>query len=183
MSVIQTTILQEDINKLQQLKKFEVVTDVEMEKYILDNLSKSVEIGESPVADMLTYKMIAIIDPATAIPTGTHIFVKDLEKAKGGIYKLTAQNKKLGRVGARYGEQTGGLTAEIRHETNKEKENIITDPKVILEATKHINSLKEKRNRSAKGSPTYSKLVEKITELESRKVLDKDGNITGWKKK
>jgi hypothetical protein len=45
----------------------------------------------------------------------------EILKARGGVYKLTGVNKKLGRVGQKYGEANSNETDAIKHRTLKEQ--------------------------------------------------------------
>lgn len=45
----------------------------------------------------------------------------EILKARGGVYKLTGENKKLGRVGQKYGEVNSNETDAIKHRTLKEQ--------------------------------------------------------------
>ena len=282
MNIIVNSITPSDLEKLEKSINHEVVYVKEMTQFFNDEIVKGEEGGIGNILNNFVGYTVLNVLGKDNIPINL-VYVKDLTKARGGVYKNTSQNKKLGRIGAKYGEPTGGLANEIRNENKKaedekrdvkgeyshldnedlqreygnlvdamkdwsegskvkyheawkqrnkkkrdleseikgrdkkaegikggkkpqsdaqkkftgdvtsgktnlsemadKKEDMFTDPALILKMTKTVNSWKERRNKSQKGSPEHTMLVSKIEAAEKRKVVDKAGELIGWKKK
>ena len=91
----------------------------------------------------------------------------EILKARGGVYKPTGENKKLGRVGQKYGEANSNETDAIKHRTMKEQ------AKEWPKKYKQGEESKEEKE-DVKGLREHSaKIGEKIEEIKKiDKVLE-----------
>jgi len=121
MNIIVNSITSSDLEKLEKSINHEVVYVKEMTQFFNDEIVKGEEGGVvNTLNNLVGYTALNVLGKDN-IPINL-VYVKDLIKARGGVYKNTSQNKKLGRIGAKYGEPTGGLANEIRSENKKAAE-------------------------------------------------------------
>jgi len=140
MNIIVNSITSSDLEKLEKSINHEVVYVKEMTQFFNDEIVKGEEGGVvNTLNNLVGYTALNVLGKDN-IPINL-VYVKDLTKARGGVYKNTAQNKKLGRIGAKYGEPTGGLANEIRSENKK------ADPSKV--EVKDIGFIKQGNNTVA----------------------------------
>lgn len=148
------SITKDDFLKMVRLQHLEVITQNQlhnntqiiksyMEKSLISELS-DIEKGDANmmIEDLSTFQQWSVIsdDFSKAICYTRSEQIEweepvkgefgEIVKAKGGIYKPTGENKKLGRVGQKYGEKEEGNMPTIRteaqrreYEKRKEKES------------------------------------------------------------